>query len=446
MKILIFSQNPKLPSGMARVGSEIAKQLSKYHEVIYQAQSGNEYGEDWHGCELWGNPISGGEMDVGMQILAQRVRQVKPDVFFTNLNYHQLNGLPPVLNGTHTQIDKKVMCIIHSAIESTRPVPGLYRMIIEGHKNDVYFVPFTKSHLEMWKEDREMKDFVPTYIPHGVDHSVFREHPPSVVDQFRRQTTNLSPDNFVFLFVGENWRRKRIDLMLEAFRKFKEEANGNSKMVLCTSPGPSHGNSLFYGGWNIASGPQSPQPDLLLESTGLKLGEDVIMVKMSPVTRMPDEQLAQMYSAADCLVLPTMAEGFGLPLIEAGACGTSSIVTDTPNTRWVIGNGALFIDTVQNNYLRMGAVLKEPSVEDMKEKMLRIYEDDELRSELADNAKERASDFSWRRTGREFVELIDKYEDGELLQKRTIESKKIGEEVDITMEELTEDEGQGTEE
>jgi len=116
-------------------------------------------------------------------------------------------------------------------------------------------------------------------------------------------------------------------------------------------------------------------------------------------------------------------------------------VTDTPNTRWVIKDGALFVDTVQNNYLRKGAVLKEPSVEDMKEKMLRIYEDDELRSELADKAKERASDFSWRRTGREFLELIDKYESGELPQKRTIESKKIGEEIDVSMEELTEDEG-----
>jgi len=381
-----------------------------------------------------------------MKILAQRVQQVKPDVFFTNLNYHQLNGLPPVLNGTHTQIDKKVMCIIHSAVESTRPIPGFYRTIIEGHKNDVYFVPFTKPHLEMWKEDREMKDFVPTYIPHGIAHSVFGERPPSMVNQFVRQTTNLSPNDFTFLFVGENWRRKRISLMLEAFKKFKGEVDGNLKMVLCTSPGPSHGGSLFYGGWDIASGPQSPQPNCLLDAVGLELGEDVILVKMSPITKLPDEQLALLYNAADCLVLPTMGEGFGLPLIEAGACGTPSIVTDTPNTRWVIGDGALFVDTVQNNYLRMGAVLKEPSVEDMKEKMIRIYEDGELRSELAGKAKERASDFSWRRTGREFLELIDKYESGELPQKRTIESKKIGEEVDISMEELTEDEGQGTEE
>jgi len=210
-------------------------------------------------------------------------------------------------------------------------------------------------------------------------------------------------------------------------------------------PRPSHGQSLFYSGWDIASGPQSPQPNCLLDAVGLELGEDVILVKMSPITRLPDERLALLYNAADCLVLPTMAEGYGLPLIEAGACRTPSIVTDTPNTRWVIGDGALFVDTVQNNYLRKGAVMKEPSVEDMKKKMHRIYEDDKLRSELANNAKKRASDFSWRRTGREFIELIDKYRDGELPQKRTIESKKIGEEVDVSLEGLTEDENQGAE-
>lgn len=436
MKILFFGQNPKLPSGMAKVGDNLAKELSKYHDVFYQAQTGAEYAEDYHGYTLNGNQ-SGGGGDIGMQKLGQAIAQQNPDALVTNLNWHQLFQLPQVTNQFRSK-DDSMPIFLHTAVESEEPVPGMYQYMIENHMNDVYLVPYTESHYEMW-QGTDMEKFVPDFVPHGVDHSIYQETPPQMTRDFYRQMIGFDPeDHTTFLFVGENWRRKRADLMLKAFKQFKEEENADdAKIVLHTSAGPSHGDGLFYTGWEIASGPQNPQPNPLLDTIGLELGEDVHLTKQGPTDKLPEEQMPYLYGGADAFVLPTMSEGFGLPLMEAGACGTPSLVTDTGVTRELCRDSALYFDKSQENYLRKGETMYEPSIESMKEKFKEFYNmSDSERRRLGQKAKQRAQSYTWKNAARKFDDLFEQHMNGDLPTKRANEASKIGSDIDIDMEEL----------
>ena len=109
----------------------------------------------------------------------------------------------------------------------------------------------------------------------------------------------------------------------------------------------------------------------------------------------PDEQLAMMYSGADCHILPSGGEGFGMTLLESMACGTPCIVTDLKEARWLCGDAALYVEPEGEELMRYAEVLKTPSAQDMAEKMEQIYQmSDSEREKMAESGMERAEDFS----------------------------------------------------
>ena len=57
-----------------------------------------------------------------------------------------------------------------------------------------------------------------------------------------------------------------------------------------------------------------------------------------------DETLACLYSAASAVVLPSLIEGFGLPAVEAAACGAPVLLSDLPSHRASLGDAALYFD------------------------------------------------------------------------------------------------------
>jgi glycosyltransferase involved in cell wall biosynthesis len=97
----------------------------------------------------------------------------------------------------------------------------------------------------------------------------------------------------------------------------------------------------------------------------------------------PPDELPLWYSACDIFTIPSLYEGFGLPLLEAMACGAPAIASNRSSLPEVAGDAALLVD---------------PDVESISAAIEHLATDHELRSLLSDKATARAAHFTWRRT------------------------------------------------
>lgn len=105
----------------------------------------------------------------------------------------------------------------------------------------------------------------------------------------------------------------------------------------------------------------------------------------------PEEDLPVLYSGAALLAFPSLYEGFGLPVLEAMACGTPVVTSSGSAMAEVAGGAALLIDP--------------RSVEALAEAMGRLLSDEALRAELRARGLERAKQFSWERAARETLSV-----------------------------------------
>jgi glycosyltransferase involved in cell wall biosynthesis len=98
----------------------------------------------------------------------------------------------------------------------------------------------------------------------------------------------------------------------------------------------------------------------------------------------PDEELPRWYNAAEVFVYPSLYEGFGLPPLEALACGTPTVTSDRSSLPEVVGDAALLVD------------MRDPG--SLAATLERLLADPALRAELRQRGPRRAADFSWART------------------------------------------------
>jgi glycosyltransferase involved in cell wall biosynthesis len=96
------------------------------------------------------------------------------------------------------------------------------------------------------------------------------------------------------------------------------------------------------------------------------------------------DELESLYAEATCFVLPSLIEGFGLPLLEAMARGVPVACSDRPALPEVAGDAALLFDPTDQ-----AAVTSA---------VRRLLNDPHLREELSERGHQRAKEFSWRRT------------------------------------------------
>lgn len=106
-----------------------------------------------------------------------------------------------------------------------------------------------------------------------------------------------------------------------------------------------------------------------------------------------EDGLRQLYSDAVCLVLPSLGEGFGLPILEAMACGTPVITASASSLPEVAGNAALMVDP----YDALG----------FADAMHRMLADSGLREDLRARGLQRVSAFTWKRTALEVSRVLD---------------------------------------
>jgi glycosyltransferase involved in cell wall biosynthesis len=94
-----------------------------------------------------------------------------------------------------------------------------------------------------------------------------------------------------------------------------------------------------------------------------------------------------LYSAADAFVYPSEHEGFGLPPLEAMACGTPVLASNIPIFKEILGDGALLINPLD--------------VQEITNGMHKIVTDAAIRAELIQKGKARVEQFNWISTARQ---------------------------------------------
>jgi glycosyltransferase involved in cell wall biosynthesis len=102
--------------------------------------------------------------------------------------------------------------------------------------------------------------------------------------------------------------------------------------------------------------------------------------------------LPTLYRQAEMLVYPSLYEGFGLPPLEALACGTPVVTSNTTSLPEVVGEAALTVDPT--------------SIEAIAGAMARILDDATLQAQLRQAGVERARQFTWQRSAQQLVELL----------------------------------------
>jgi glycosyltransferase involved in cell wall biosynthesis len=106
-----------------------------------------------------------------------------------------------------------------------------------------------------------------------------------------------------------------------------------------------------------------------------------------------DDLLKQYYVFADALVFPSLYEGFGLPPLEAMACGCPAVVSNAASLPEVCGNAALYFNPYKPK--------------DIADKILLLLNNDNLRVDLTKKGKEHARQYNWEKTAQETFRVIE---------------------------------------
>jgi len=119
-----------------------------------------------------------------------------------------------------------------------------------------------------------------------------------------------------------------------------------------------------------------------------KYAEDPEILRLGYV---PDEELKAIYNLATLYCQPSFYEGFGLPVLEAFACGAPVLISKTQALVEVVGDAAVMANP------------KDPK--DMAEKIIKLASSPEIRAMLSKKGKERVEKFSWDKTARQTAKL-----------------------------------------
>jgi len=195
----------------------------------------------------------------------------------------------------------------------------------------------------------------------GVDSSL-RPLEREKVSRFRRERG--LPERFI-LYLGTLEPRKNLVRLLEAYARLPAESRPHLVMAGAK-------------GWGY-------------EAIGARVEELGLEGQVLFPGYIPQEEKALWYNAAEILVYPSLYEGFGLPPLEAMACGTPVVASCRASLPEVVGEAGVLVDPLDT--------------EAMAQAMHDLLEDQTWRESLRDKGLKRARQFSWEKAARETVRV-----------------------------------------
>jgi glycosyltransferase involved in cell wall biosynthesis len=174
-----------------------------------------------------------------------------------------------------------------------------------------------------------------------------------------------------FLFVGALQPRKNLGNLLQAFDRFKQETGSEVKLLL-----------VGRKAWKSR--------EWMKTYKHMQYRQEVVFTG-----RVSEVELVHLYGAAVATVYVPTFEGFGLPIVEAQACGCPLITSRSSAMPEVAGEGALLVDPL--------------AVEEICAAMVRVYLDLEVRQQLRQRGQENLRRFSWDRSAAQVMRILETY-------------------------------------
>lgn len=379
---MIDSNAPWTKTGYGLQGASLARRLrDSGHQVTYYCNYGLRGGvQEWEGIQCLPTAQDNGYTD---PILQAHLRYAQPDLLVTLHDLWPWKGL---------DLPQKVDEQRKVAWAAWVPID---HEPLSAHNRDVLSrvdYPIAMSQ----HGQRQMADvgIVSTYIPHGVEKAY--GYTANGRREFRR-LNQIPDDAFLFGTVGLNYgvpNRKGTERLMAAL------AETDAYLYVHGSPIP-------------------------LSGSGLDLAEVAAFYGVADRVRFADPYnyamgysqngMNALYSALDCYVQPTMGEGFGVPVIEAQACGAVVIATDSTSMPELLCPEASqlveSIDYLVADMAHRKVILHEPLVAAMREVMAIKADDPAGFTGMKGRAGQFANAYDWDRIWEEaWVPFLDEVE------------------------------------
>lgn len=179
-------------------------------------------------------------------------------------------------------------------------------------------------------------------------------------------TFNLTKKKYL-LYVGTLQPRKNITTLIKAFKLFHDN-HPEYKLAL-----------VGKKGWLYDS--------IFAEVTKQELQDSVVFTDY-----ISDEEVAELYSDAFCFVLPSLYEGFGIPILEAMSYNCPVISSHTSSLPEVGGDACLYFEATNES--------------DLLRRIEQLHNDTDLQKKLVKKGKDRISQFSWSKSAEETLQVI----------------------------------------
>ncbi|MBW4431539.1 MAG: glycosyltransferase family 4 protein [Pelatocladus maniniholoensis HA4357-MV3] len=202
-------------------------------------------------------------------------------------------------------------------------------------------------------------------VPNAVE-AIYQPLPKHQAESFRQQH-NISPETFCLLNVGSDHPRKNISTILTVVKILKEQG-------------------LPIQFWKAGSD-FKPDQKQYIQTHGL---ENYIKYLGQP----DKATLVKIYNAANCLIAPSLHEGFGITIIEAMACGIPVITSQVSAMPEVVDNAGILIDPT--------------NPQEIADAVCRLYSDPVYYQELVEKGLSRVKSFTWEKTAEQIAQIYEK--------------------------------------
>ncbi len=201
----------------------------------------------------------------------------------------------------------------------------------------------------------------------AVDHDIYYK----TRDKSILKGSNISDSCKIILYVGSEEPRQNVDALIKAFSEVKKQLP-EVKLIKI-------GNPHLHGA----------REKILELIKNLNLQKDIIFMDY-----VLEEELPKWYNAADLVVYPCSYAGFGMPPLEAMACGTPVITSNSTSLPEVVGKAGIMVDPHE--------------IPDLSSNMYNVLTDNDLAKNMSINGLKRSKIFNWEESARKTVEIYEK--------------------------------------